>query len=261
MKPLDNEQVKKLLDKFFDGGPTAYEKRAISRESSFDYCFNYFQSFHEQNRLPDLLTPKHVQEACLHLAAYLASWGMYRGKSMLLQRSARQYVLLVETIVKADSRVWALDVDKYTPENFALLTKLERQIHAALQGKSEATSTLTTKVMLGVFGNVPALDTFVCNALRDLQGFNAYGLDDKTLQGIQQFYDNHKAVFDSYTVNTIDFNGQPTPRLYPKAKLVDMALFMHGQALQEKSTTFQKEAAHRESHQQNPDTDAGIPEW
>ena len=231
MPQLTDERVEKFLNKFFQGESENDEKRAISRESSFDYCFNHFRSFHEQGNLPALLKPPHLQEACLHLAAYLASWGMYRGKSMLLQRSARQYVPLVEVIVNADSRVWTLDVDNYTRENFDLLVNLERQVCDALEGKNERTPTitLTTKVMLGVFGNIPAIDTFVYNGLRDVQGVRADKLNERTRQARVNFYDAHKTVFDAYAVRTVDFDTeQPTHRVYPKAKLVDMALFMHG---------------------------------
>lgn len=260
MSKLTNEQVERLLNKFFEEGRENYAARAISRESSFDYCFNYFRTFHEQGNLPALLTPAHKQEACLHLAAYLASWGMYRGKSMLLQRSARQYEPLLKVIVNADSRVWTLDMNNYTGENFDLLAQLEKQVCEALKGKDERTPTitLTTKVMLGVFGNILAIDTFVYNGLNAVQGIRADTLDEKTRQALVNFYEAHKAVFDTYTVRTVDFDsGQPTHRVYPKAKLVDMALFMHGTP----PSTKELEATHRKSHVENPDTDAGIPHW
>lgn len=76
MPQLTDEQVRQLLDRFFQGEPENDERRAIGRDSSFDYCFNHFRSFHEQGNLPALLKPPHLQEACLHLAAYLASWGI-----------------------------------------------------------------------------------------------------------------------------------------------------------------------------------------
>lgn len=232
MRQLTDEQVKQLLDKFFQGEPENIEKHALGRDSSFDYCFNYFHSFYEQDKLPALLTPAHLQEACLHLAAYLASWGMYRGKSMLLQRSLRQYIPLVNVIVDADSRVWSVDMDGNSKENFDLLRELEQKIHVALKKDSPATPTLTltTKVMLGVFGNIPAIDTFVYNGLHDVQGIRADKMDEKTWQALVNFYETHKTVFDAYTVRTVDFDAKtPTHRVYPKAKLVDMALFMLGQ--------------------------------
>jgi hypothetical protein len=57
------------------------------RYASFDYCFNYFQSQFEDDRLPALAEAPGLQMSCLHLGFYLASWGMYRGSTVRLQRS------------------------------------------------------------------------------------------------------------------------------------------------------------------------------
>jgi hypothetical protein len=85
------------------------------------------------------------------------------------------------------------------------------------------TITLATKIMLGVFGNVPAFDNFF------KQGFGAHTLSKGSLRRIADFYRHNKDVFDSYQVYTLDFaTGQPTHRRYPKAKLIDMACFVEG---------------------------------
>jgi hypothetical protein len=75
-----------------------------ARYTSFDYCFNYFQSHREGGRLLELLRGDALQLSCLHLGFYLASWGMLRGSSELLQRSVRNFVPLVEVIANAPPR-------------------------------------------------------------------------------------------------------------------------------------------------------------
>lgn len=40
-----------------------------ARYTSFDYCFNYFQSHREQGKLPDLLRGEALQLSCLHLGS------------------------------------------------------------------------------------------------------------------------------------------------------------------------------------------------
>ncbi|MFH1661746.1 MAG: hypothetical protein ABIA02_01460, partial [Candidatus Falkowbacteria bacterium] len=47
------------------------------RYKSWEHCYNYFS-------LEDKEINKDI--ACLHLAFYLASWGMYRGSTFLLQK-------------------------------------------------------------------------------------------------------------------------------------------------------------------------------
>ncbi len=51
------------------------------RNSSFDYCYNYFRS----NNAEAILRDK--EKSCAILGFYLASWGMMRGSSFLLQKS------------------------------------------------------------------------------------------------------------------------------------------------------------------------------
>jgi hypothetical protein len=46
-----------------------------------------------------------LQLSCLHLSFYLASWGMFRGSSFLLEKSAKFFEPLVRTISSIDAKV------------------------------------------------------------------------------------------------------------------------------------------------------------
>jgi len=50
------------------------------RYRSWEHCYSCFQ------RLQSSKSEENVDTATLHLAFYLASWGMYRGSSQLLQK-------------------------------------------------------------------------------------------------------------------------------------------------------------------------------
>ena len=219
------ERVRLDLEEFLAG------HHPECREASFDYCYNFFQGFRDQKRLPDLLLPEHLPEACLHLGFYLASWGMFRGKSFLLQRSARHFGKLIQTIAATPEEVWAIDVSSYSAENMERLVQCEKAIAEAVAVPGTTpTLTLTTKIMLGVFGNVPAIDTFVFNGLATATGKKAYSLDLQSLEAVRQFYLTHQKILDHAEIYTLDFlSGEPTSRRYSQAKLVDMALFMAGQ--------------------------------
>src|ERR1700719_3146846 len=69
------------IPKIHDQIWTFYERsdEAHGRSRSWEHCFRYF---HESN-LQVLLADRH--HAALQLGFYLASWGMYRGSSFLLQ--------------------------------------------------------------------------------------------------------------------------------------------------------------------------------
>lgn len=89
-----------------------------------------------------------------------ARWGMFRGSSTLLLRSARHYEPVVEVIAAAPPSAWDLDAHCYTTQAWPGIRQLDQQIRAAFGHPGGVSDTLATKVLPGVFGNVPAFDTF-----------------------------------------------------------------------------------------------------
>jgi len=49
-----------------------------------------------------------MQMSCLQLGFYLASWGMFRGSSTLLLKSARHHVPVIDLIAAAPADAWKL---------------------------------------------------------------------------------------------------------------------------------------------------------
>jgi hypothetical protein len=68
------------------------------REASFDYCFNYFQTFLDSGNISELATRANLQISCLQLGFFLASWGMYRGSTDVFQKSVRYLAPVVRVI-------------------------------------------------------------------------------------------------------------------------------------------------------------------
>lgn len=55
---------------------------------------------------------------CLHLAFYLASWGMYRDSSFLLQKDYRvHYDVVKEILNERYNSLWNIDCEELTKEN------------------------------------------------------------------------------------------------------------------------------------------------
>lgn len=140
-----------------------------------------------------------MQLSCLHLSFYLASWGMFRGSSFLLEKSAKFFESLVRTISSMDESIWNVDVDKYTDDNIALLIQCANSIADKLGKANNPTDTLITKIMLGVFGNVPAFD----NNFR--KGFHCHSFSEKNLKMIKNFYNEHSTQIDAKVIHTFDF--------------------------------------------------------
>jgi hypothetical protein len=201
------------------------DRNPNERYASFDYCFNYFQSFRESGAIFALANSSNLQASCLRLGFYLASWGMLRGSAELLQKSARHLIPLIEVIAQTNIRLWDLDAHSYTESNIQQLCELANTIRQARPGMSD---TLVTKIMLGVFGSVPAFDTNFKKGCRAAGISCTFGR--KSLRQIGGFYHNNAAVIDSRRVMTVDFmSGNDTQRRYTRAKVIDMAFFAEGE--------------------------------
>ncbi len=69
------------------------EKEPNHRYRSWEHCFRAFSD------KKDVTDNKTIDYLSLHLAFYLASWGMYRGSSNLLQKDYRIHIPIVRIIL------------------------------------------------------------------------------------------------------------------------------------------------------------------
>jgi len=129
-----------------------------------------------------------------------------------------------------DKKLWEIDVDNYNEENIEKLLSCKKQIIDALGRENRPTDTLVSKIMLGVFSNIPAFDENVKKVLR------SNSLNKKSLEKIKNFYEKNKKSFDSIKIHTLSFStGKKTNIIYKKAKLIDMYLFMKGKEIHQKT--------------------------
>ena len=191
------------------------------RYTSFDYCYNYFRGFVDSGSIDEIASAENLQASCLQLGFYLASWGMYRGSSQLLQHSAHSLVPVVQAIASTEKMMWKIDVDTYDEISYTKISDSMEQIAEAFP--HNASLTLKTKTLLGVFGCVPAFDSFfVTNS-----GLRTLNL--QSLMKLRTFYEKNKSTIEEIRqgTHTLDFkDGQPTKHLYTRAKMVDMIFFI-----------------------------------
>lgn len=196
------------------------------RYASFDYCYNYFHPSTDND------ISNNMEFSCLQIGFYLASWGMYRGSSGLLQKSVKHFVPLIEYISKADERLWLIDVDRYDENNIQLLLKTYADLKEIVPAHmSSSHLTLVTKVMLGVFGCVPAFDSYFTKSFRELSngqcGFRSF--NENALLTLRDFYNENTGGINEISENTnvLSFNGNDSQLKYTKAKVLDMFGFMY----------------------------------
>lgn len=221
--------IEKNINMFLKGNGKNKGRKPDERYASFDYCYNYFYSFYKEGKIKELASNENIQISCLQIGFYLASWGMMRGSTFLIEKSVRHYNKLIFTISKMDPILWEIDVDSYNDENIERLLKCKEDIIGALKTEDKIpTDTLVTKIMLGVFANTPAFDKFFNKSLK-VSKFN-----EKSLIKIRDFYEENKLFIDSLKIFTFEFLpldeniDNETNIIYTKAKLIDMCGFMDG---------------------------------
>ena len=211
------------------------------RFASYDFCHSYFL----RNR--ESLSSK-MEESCIYLWSFLGSWGMLRGSSVLFKENSPASLRnVVDCIANTKEEVWDIDVEQYEKKECRkqiielydsiklALTKGSSRVYckgnqiASLENPSR---TLVTKIMMGVFGIVPAFDTFFCDVFGSLYrgtGFHSGNFSHDCLYAIYKFYLQNKQQLDSIKIAVIDFDGKPIEGMYyKKAKLIDMYGFTKG---------------------------------
>jgi hypothetical protein len=211
------------------------DRSPVERASSFDYCFNYFQRFQDGTGAGTVADPEHREVSCLHLGYYLASWGMLRGSTPLHTKSYRFFESVIETIAEQPASLWSIDADVYTEGNISALIELRDRLataltaRAALDGAVRApTDTLVTKVMLGVFGSVPAFDTYFVRGFRTVTA-EGVTFSGRSLKALGDFYEQNSAAIDAQRIATLDAaSGRFSGRCYTRAKVIDMVFLIEG---------------------------------
>ena len=227
IKMLTNESINKNL-KLFNN-----DCKQSDRYASFDYCFNYFQEKYKNGEIDKIANSENIQLSCLQLGFYLASWGMYRGSTFLLQKSVKIYEPLIKYIASKECDVWDIDVDNYTNDNINKLIecgkKVKEKVKELDDTTKKATETLVTKIMLGVFGSVPAFDGYF------KQGSNLGTFNENSLKRIKEFYKENSGIISDKAkeIKTFEYkNRDKGKRTYTKAKIIDMIFFVNGLKLE-----------------------------
>jgi len=203
---IDQDDIQEIVMNYYNQRDTKH------RFSSFDYCYNYFYTTSD-------LT-KDMEKSCLQIGFYLASWGMLRN-SNLLQKSSKHYQKLIEYISTLNKDDWKIDVDKYNDASIKRLLDIYSNIKTILNG----TDTLTTKIMLGVFGSIPAFDRYFKKT------FHISSFNENAFANIKDFYSKNSKIIDELAKKMIvlNFNKENKTSInYPKAKIIDMYGFNKG---------------------------------
>lgn len=197
------------------------------RYLSWEYCHEAVRL----NRRPQIDAT--IDYLCLHLAWYLASWGMLRN-SFLMQKDYKIHADVVRLIYQPEwDDLWDLSPEKLSQEYYAdRIMKLSESITEAYvaSGAGIPTDTLLTKILLGTVGCVPAYDRYFKKALADT-GAAPQVFSAKSIRTLGNLYLDHEDEFEKLRKHC----GSRIE--YPAAKILDMCFFEYG---------FQRDASSQE---------------
>lgn len=218
------------IDELIDAAQTFYEdarRDENGRSRSWEHCYRVFRDA-RTDPSPD------YDYLSLHLAFYLASWGMYRGSSFLLQKDYKVLVPVVEEILKPeyDCLFGLACTDVRNDDVRAQLMKLyddiadyfwpiRNEVAGRVVG-SQVSQVLITKILLGTLGCVPAYDTFFGIGAEYL-GLEEKNYNEDSLLELADIYEEHNDRLEEAR------RGMRTDDLiYPQMKLLDMGFWQVG---------------------------------
>jgi hypothetical protein len=195
------------------------------RYRSWEHCYQYFRQ-----RAPDNVADDRTH-AALQLGFYLASWGMYRGSSFLLQHTYTVHEGVIDLLV--EDRFKPLWEHEYGTGDFD--TKLGPLIMEAVnaiktvykpfvdkKGSQQPTDTLVSKIILGTFGCLPACDRFF------IDGFKK---EEDSFSCINKQFIDRISVFCANNIDElyeVQIEIEEKGFRYPMMKLVDMYFWQIG---------------------------------
>ena len=199
------------------------ERDGHARYLSWQHCYQAFCRYRD----PD--NQEAVDYLALHLAFYLASWGMYRGSSFLLQKDYKVHIPVVEMILKEKyNPLLGITAEGLTDEkNLDLLDEISDGIRCtyakelpAFEGKdNNATDTLVTKILLGTLGCVPAYDRYYKQTVKK-DGISSGRYNRKSVRDVANYYCTNSESFEDVRAK-LSAGGIE----YPQMKLMDMCMW------------------------------------
>lgn len=165
------------------------------RYRSWEHCYSHFIKARKSKEVDhDYLS--------LQLAFYLASWGMYRGSSFLLQKDYKVHIPVVKELLKNkydalagidciglkdDSNQKLLqDINSFLGQYY---DKIRREVKEQ-KLKNQLSVTLITKILMGTLGCVPAYDRYFIAGIKN-QKVATGNYNIRSIMKLVKFYEKN----------------------------------------------------------------------
>ncbi|MEZ7673436.1 hypothetical protein O3684_08710 [Pauljensenia sp. 20925_1_27] len=218
------------IDELISAAQTFYDDARANengRSRSWEHCYRVFRDARTDSS-PDF------DYLSLHLAFYLASWGMYRGSSFLLQKDYKVLVPVVEEILKSEydclfgvacGDLREDEVQDRLEELNIFIAAHFGPIRDEVAGRkvvSSVSPVLITKILMGTLGCVPAYDRFFQDGVATYK-VTTQEYSPGSIRKLVDFYEEHNDRLEEAR------RGMRTDDLiYPQMKLLDMGFWQVG---------------------------------
>lgn len=198
------------------------------RYRSWEHCYTCFCDARKMEK-PD------YDYLSLMLAFYLASWGMYRGSSFLLQKDYKVHIPVVKEIMKTkyDCLVGIKCAEFREPKVKKLvfedlydsLKRYYKKVRASVvdkEPKQEISDVLITKILMGTLACVPAYDRYFVAGIKKEQ-VSTGNYSEKSIIKLVDFYEKNNKELEAVRKGL-----RVGKREYPQMKMVDMGFWQIG---------------------------------
>ena len=229
---IPEEEIQHILSEY--SGRIKNEKN--NRFLSWEHCYTCFYRARQDKTNAD------IDYLSLQLAFYLASWGMYRGSTFLLQKDYKIHIPVVEEILKAkyDDLLGITCKDIVIDKNMNALEECigflkqyydkVRRTTKSNDVRNDLSDTLITKTLLGTLGCVPAYDRFFRSGIRHYH--IARGIFNRTsLIELSKFYEKNFKILEEVKNDLLIEESIS----YPQMKIIDMLFWQIGVDLNDTS--------------------------
>lgn len=196
-----------------------------ARYLSWEHCYSYFQA----NRINP--TAETLDLMCLHLAWYLASWGMLRGSAFLLRKDYKVHMPVIKLLISEEyedlnacsaKHLCEVETVNKIMELSHRIDSIYWHITSETGEGHHASDTLITKILLGTLGCVPAYDRFFKDGL-SISNVAPQRYGKSSLLQLANYYVNHEEELE-------DFRKQISAgkTAYTPMKIIDMCFWQLG---------------------------------
>lgn len=194
-----------------------------TRYKSWEHCYNAFKKYRHDKDKTEFL--------CMHLSCFMASWGMLRNSKLIEYDYFIHKDFVIEISNSKYDRLYdnSFENNDLIKELVDLINKLYLyKIKTRITEGDSLSDTFVTKILLGVFGCVPAFDRYFVKAVSHYkvcsQSFN-----ERSLNNLYSYYNLYFEEFENLRKQIEDEGVYYTPM-----KLIDMCFWQLGVDLESK---------------------------